>query len=1280
VANVGQVVTGVVGLGVGILTGNPLLGLSLGLSLGGVLFPPDVETDEPKPAGLQFQTSQYGLPVKVLFGTRKFTGNMLWFDNFQKIKHEDPVDAGKGGSSQTTTSWTYTVSVAIGVCVGPANVLNIWDNNKIVQPGKYKVYTGAQTSADAHLASFVPRAPVYRNLCYVVFENYDLGSSAYIPNFTIEATSVPSVSDTSTAACAATNNVWDIVVDDDYVYVLDDEAGERQIKKFSKGRKVSLAEFTGSGLSDLAAYYNTGFKDCGQIDAQKDYRVQIDTKDGDITGYEYFSATATKVFSVNSLGYSDVGYPIVVTGSAYYSGTWTVTGYGTGYFIMNAVFVTDSGNDVGYWKKQYDTYKWSDTGGATWNKKLQSISAGSALGLESYYGQRPMVVFQYNEGHTVDDYWDFSTDNQPGEYVTSVVTSGGNATYNGIDIDNDYIYLIYTHSNVITCDVLRPRYGAFIASFKKGSGGYVSEIEIFGPMPVDYFYCPDSDGNYQDGAIQDSFSAIAMAVDDAYVYAGVTRYEEKYDKTSDSWSTTNKADYIYIYTKRAGKFIDRFQVADFSMLKDIDVNAGILYVSVYSGVDYAYSITAYTYTMGSWQLVPDFGIDITNGAGSISVTDLGIYTASDVWDAPYSYIYHFALNGVLISSYEFYVADDGYVRAITADSLGFYVGFDSAVQKAMFGYYTDGDGFETTPPSISEEILTNELYGLGLDSGYLDIQKFDYVKQYCVLHDMLVSMLFSQQMSVLDALQYIISHHDGFITYYDGKIAHNQMKAETSKGLLSTANNDFVQKKGSWPIHINQKGGRAYNNKILVQYTKRDKGYVTGTAVADDMVDIDEHGLKDTTVKLDGLTSFRRASVMANRLLQKQLLDPKSLSFKLGPKNIDLKPGEVWDITDSNLEIDAEQVRIMSVGEGPDYVMQISALEDKLFDDVAYGRDTTSSPILPFTYGAPGYILRILIVELPALYSGNVSQLAITYSRPDVDSWAGTSLYLAYTEGGSYARKDSKQASGITGVVLATGIDNYDNYIDVVLEYDDTLTSATSFDDLITVQKKNLIAVKASTGDVFVRFQSADLIATKTWRLYGLIYDIVNIPKWNTYGIIAVDDEVGFYENAPYTRTISDADSGRTFYYKLPSFNSKGEEQSLTNIIPVSEYIDGLDDIPLSPTNYKVNQVWVDDDDAITIAAGDIAIEWMSRNRYNTGGYIYDRTDVIVDDPDFKEFQIEFWKSTTLKRTVNQTAKSFIYTAAMQSADSIGNTITVKIKQISDLTESTYSEIIITTV
>jgi len=248
------------------------------------------------------------------------------------------------------------------------------------------------------------------------------------------------------------------------------------------------------------------------------------------------------------------------------------------------------------------------------------------------------------------------------------------------------------------------------------------------------------------------------------------------------------------------------------------------------------------------------------------------------------------------------------------------------VQLFNVDVHINGSAQDVLPQAITWDILTNDFYGLGLDDSVWDYAAASVSQKYCEDHDLYISLVFDSQVSVLDALQAVINHHDGYMTYLNGVISHHQLKVETPVTRLGTS--DLVKIVNQLPMAGTSKAGKDYKNRVNVQYTKRSDEYVAGVVTADDVVDIDQNGLLDVTTNLEGFCTWVRAIRMAYRMLRKSLIDVQTYSFKLGLKNLDLRPGQVIEFTESDLEMNASNLRIGAIKEQPDYQIVIDAMED----------------------------------------------------------------------------------------------------------------------------------------------------------------------------------------------------------------------------------------------------------------------------------------------------------------------------------------------------------------
>ena len=582
-----------------------------------------------------------------------------------------------------------------------------------------------------------------------------------------------------------------------------------------------------------------------------------------------------------------------------------------------------------------------------------------------------------------------------------------------------------------------------------------------------------------------------------------------------------------------------------------------------------------------------------------------------------------------------------------------------------------GNADDVPPTVVSADILCDSLFGLGLDNALYDSAVAAETAAWCSSNDLLIAPVFDRQVSVLDALSHIIAHHQGYIAYEDGQIRHRQLRREVSRGVIR--DHHLPREEGELVLQAQTPGAREISNRVTVEWTKRAADYVTGTAQADDLVDIDAYGLRDVTVKLDALTSYDRAAKLALTLLRKSLAAPQTYTLPFGPELAGVRPGMVFELTEPEMDLTAVPVRVLSVSEADNYTLDVTLTDEvDIYDLYAQGSDSSIPPQPPGLNGEPGAVVRPLLFELPACYTDGNGILGIAYSRSGLPAWAGAAVYRAYDSGGSYARRAAALGSPVTGRISAVG----ENFLDVELDWDATLSSALSMDELVRDKTLNLLAIRTGGGDRYVKFKTSELLAERQWRLRDLIVDLSGFPS-PSFCDIAINNELAFYHGIRHLLAIAEADRYRTLYYKFPSYNFAGREQSLADCVELSIALNAISVRPLPPCNLAVNGIGLSGAQ-VMVGPGDVFLSWASRNRAAIGAANMERTDATPEDADFSHFHMEFWRNGTLRRTVKQTTKSYTWGTSEQSADGGSGSVTVRFYQVNSQATSTKYEAIIT--
>lgn len=195
----GQALGGIVGGIIGFMVGGPvgaLRGAQIGIMAGGLIDPPKGPTiNGPRLEDLNVQTSTYGAFIPRNYGTVAQSGNVFWIqgDAITEVQ-TTTTSGGKGGPEQTTNTWSYYATFAVGLCKGPVDgVRRIWiggqlwydagsdDRATIIASNQksdlFTLYLGTDTqTADPLMQADkgVANVSAHRGLAYIVFDTLPL--------------------------------------------------------------------------------------------------------------------------------------------------------------------------------------------------------------------------------------------------------------------------------------------------------------------------------------------------------------------------------------------------------------------------------------------------------------------------------------------------------------------------------------------------------------------------------------------------------------------------------------------------------------------------------------------------------------------------------------------------------------------------------------------------------------------------------------------------------------------------------------------------------------------------------------------------------------------------------------------------------------------------------------------------------------------------------------------------------------------------------------------------
>ena len=101
--------------------------------MGGILSGASNAKQQKAVGSLQFQTSQQGGVIPLVYGTTRVSPNLIDYDDFQATPSSQQSGVGKGGGGGKGggQQYKYSASVIMGVCQGPISGIGTvwWDKN-----------------------------------------------------------------------------------------------------------------------------------------------------------------------------------------------------------------------------------------------------------------------------------------------------------------------------------------------------------------------------------------------------------------------------------------------------------------------------------------------------------------------------------------------------------------------------------------------------------------------------------------------------------------------------------------------------------------------------------------------------------------------------------------------------------------------------------------------------------------------------------------------------------------------------------------------------------------------------------------------------------------------------------------------------------------------------------------------------------------------------------------------------------------------------------------------
>lgn len=184
-------------------------------------------------ATISLQTSAYGVPIAIQYGTNRLSPNVIDYQDFQAIANTTTTNTGGkggGGTSVSNTTYTYQAAVVMALCEGSvAGIGQVWVGKALYSdisnlPVPLSLFAGTLgQSAWSYMTTNHPsHALGYTQTAYVAAAAYQLTSSAGLDNHSFEIKGFkrfilnPSGSPTTSPDANPADVIYDLLVSTQY--------------------------------------------------------------------------------------------------------------------------------------------------------------------------------------------------------------------------------------------------------------------------------------------------------------------------------------------------------------------------------------------------------------------------------------------------------------------------------------------------------------------------------------------------------------------------------------------------------------------------------------------------------------------------------------------------------------------------------------------------------------------------------------------------------------------------------------------------------------------------------------------------------------------------------------------------------------------------------------------------------------------------------------------------------------------------------------------------------
>ena len=181
---------------------------------------------KPDYTGLMLQTAVATLPIPILWGRQKMTGNLIWYNGFTAFQAKAKGKGGKshalsGLSGGSNTETDYRADIILALCEGPVSAVGFtWQNQSLFayQYLMFNLYQGGQEQSPWNWTEwwYPSQALAYSGTAYMAAAWYQMGATPEIGNLSFEVYGNLSGSGANGQDADPAQVIWDFLTNPRY--------------------------------------------------------------------------------------------------------------------------------------------------------------------------------------------------------------------------------------------------------------------------------------------------------------------------------------------------------------------------------------------------------------------------------------------------------------------------------------------------------------------------------------------------------------------------------------------------------------------------------------------------------------------------------------------------------------------------------------------------------------------------------------------------------------------------------------------------------------------------------------------------------------------------------------------------------------------------------------------------------------------------------------------------------------------------------------------------------